>query len=187
MHPMLREIRNKVRRHLHGMARDERGVSAIEFAMVLPIMVALYVGAAEFSNALTIDRRVTAVASATADLIAQAEQVNSAELNDIFEAASAIMMPYSATPVKIKATSVVADENNDTRVDWSAAMHDTPYAKNAAFPLPDGLTQPFTSVIVAEVEYTYLPPVGEHITGGIKLSDTFYLRPRRSLTVPKTD
>lgn len=184
---MLRHIFRSARRHMRGVARDERGVSAIEFAMVLPIMVALYVGAVEFSNALTIDRRVTAVASSTADLIAQAEQISSADLADIFEAASSIMVPYPAGLIKIKATSVVADENNDTRVDWSAALHDTPHAKNSTFPLPDGLTQPFTSVIVAEVSYTYTPPVGEHITGGITLTDTFYLRPRRSLTVPKTD
>ncbi|MEC9368140.1 MAG: TadE/TadG family type IV pilus assembly protein [Pseudomonadota bacterium] len=180
---MMTGLSNLLSRALH----DQKGVSAIEFAMVLPVMVALYVGSVELSHTLTIDRRVTAVASATADLIAQSEQVSTGDLNDIFEAASSIMTPYSATPIKIKATSVVADQNNNTKVEWSAALHDTPYAPNTSFPLPEGLTQPFTSVIVAEVSYTYTPPIGENMTGGITLTDKFYLRPRRSLTVAKTN
>jgi hypothetical protein len=42
-------------------------------------------------------------------------------------------------------------------------------------------------VIVAEVSYTYTPPVGEFLTGGLTMQDTFYLRPRRSLTVEKVN
>lgn len=178
------------RRAWNGMScwrRDERGVSAVEFAMILPIMIVLYIGAVEFSHALTIDRRVTSVASAAADLVAQSEEITDAELLDIFEASTSIMLPYTADPISIVLTSVVADENNDTTVAWSAAHNGTPHGENTAFSLPDGLTQPFSSVIVAEVSYSYDPPVGEFLTGGITMTDTFYLRPRRSLTVEKTD
>lgn len=166
---------------------DERGISAVEFALILPIMLTMYIGAVEFSHALTIDRRVTAVASAAADLVAQAEQVSDSDLNDIFEASTTIMMPYSATPISIVLTSVVADEENRTKVAWSAAHNGTPHAEGTDFTVPDGLTQPFSSVIVAEVSYNYTPPVGEFLTGGITMTDKFYLRPRRSLTVEKTN
>lgn len=165
--------------------RNSDGLSAVEFALIVPIMIMLYVGAVEFSHALTIDRRVTTVASATADLVAQAETITDAQIEDVFEAASSILSPYSTSPLSIVVTSVVADDDNKTTVDWSAARNATPHAENAAFPLPEGLTQPFSSVIVAEVRYDYQPTVGEYITGGITLTETFYLRPRRSLTVVK--
>ena len=54
--------------------RDSRGVAAIEFAMIVPIMSAMFIGAVEVSQAITVDRRVTQVASSTADLVARAEK-----------------------------------------------------------------------------------------------------------------
>lgn len=54
--------------------RDRRGVAAIEFALIVPIMSAMFIGAVELSQVITVDRRVTQVASATADLVARAEK-----------------------------------------------------------------------------------------------------------------
>lgn len=170
---------------LAALWRDRRGISAVEFALIVPIMITLYVGAVEFSHALTIDRRVTTVASSAADLVAQSEELTDSELQDIFKAAGSIMAPYSTSPLKMVLTSVVADVNNKTTVDWSAASSGSAYAKNANFALPAGLTQPFSSVIVAEVTYNYDPAVGQFLSGGITMTEKFYLRPRRSLKVAK--
>ena len=93
------------------------------------------------------------------------------------------MQPYSSTPISIVLTSVVADEDNNTNVSWSCAHNGAAYADDSAYTLPAGLTQPFSSVIVAEVTYSYTPPIGEFISGSLEMSETFYLRPRRSLTV----
>ena len=176
-------IVSTLRNSLRALADDTRGVSAVEFALILPIMVTMYIGAVEFSSALTVDRRVSSVASAAADLAAQSEQVTSNSVQDIFTAATSIMLPYSATSISIVLTSVVADANNDTTVDWSCAQNGSPKSDGAAYTLPTGLTQPFSSVIVAEVAYSYTPPIGQFLTGGVNMSETFYLRPRRSLTV----
>lgn len=177
-------------RHMRGLkalaaefARDARGLSAVEFAFILPVMIIMYVGAVEFSHALTVDRRVTSVASSAADLTAQAEQVTAAEVQDIFTAATSIMMPYTADPISIVISSVVADEDNATTVDWSCGHNAAARTEGEAITLPAGLTQPFSSVILAEVTYAYEPPLGKYMTGGITMSETFYLRPRRSLTV----
>jgi Flp pilus assembly protein TadG len=172
--------------HVGNLAQDIRGLSAVEFALILPIMITMYIGAVEFSHALTVDRRVTSVASAAADLTAQAEQVTSASMQDIFTASTSIMTPYSTAPISIVVTSVVADANNDTTVDWSCAYNGSPHSKGSGFSLPAGLTQPFSSVIVAEVTYNFMPTVGRYMTGGINMKDEFYLRPRRSLTVEMT-
>lgn len=163
--------------------QDNSGLSAIEFALILPLMIAMYAGAVELSHALTIDRRVTSVASAAADLVAQSEEVSGNDLEDIFAASSTIMLPYSATPISIVLSSVVADEDNETKVAWSCAHNGSARSEGQTMSLPEGLTQPFSSVILAEVTYDYQPPIGYYITGGITMTETFYLRPRRSLTV----
>ena len=169
----------------NAFLRDEKGLGAIEFAIIVPLMVTMYLGAVEFGHALTIDRRVTSTASATADLVAQVEQVNDADIADIFAAATSILSPYNTAPLSIVVSSVYADENNDTKVRWSESHNGTAHAPESAYSLPPGLTQPFSSVIVAEVSYTYDPPVGQFLTGGVTMSETFYLKPRRSLEVEK--
>lgn len=182
--PHIRHMIVKARSGLRALARDTKGVSAVEFALLLPIMITMYIGAVEFSHALTVDRRVTAVASAASDLVAQSEEVNSGAVQDIFTAATSILLPYSAAPISIVLSSVVADSNNDTTVGWSCAHNGgAAHSTGSAYTLPEGLTQPFSSVIVAEVSYSYQPPIGHYMTGGISMDEIFYLRPRRSLTV----
>ncbi|MDA7949709.1 MAG: pilus assembly protein [Hyphomicrobiaceae bacterium] len=167
---------------------DRSGVAVIEFALIMPVLIALYFGAVELSDAMTVDRRITAIASTSADLAAQAEELPSGEVGDIFDAASSIMQPYSADDVSIVLTSVVADEENNTTVDWSCSNGDEgAHPLGSAFTLPPNLTQPFTSVIVAEVTYTYNSFLSHFITTPINMEETFYLRPRRSLTVALPD
>lgn len=168
---------------IRDVSRDKSGISAIEFALILPVMITMYIGAVEFSHALTVDRRVSSVASAVADLTAQTDKISASEVQDIFNASSSIMTPYTASPLSIVVTSVRANEDNDTTVSWSCALNGSQHAPDSEFTVPDGLTQPFSSIIVAEVTYSYTPPIGHMITGGLTMSEKFYLRPRRSLEV----
>jgi Flp pilus assembly protein TadG len=170
---------------------DKRGVSAIEFALIAPVLLVLYVGAVEFSNALTIDRRVAIVTSTAADLVAQEKTTSNADLQDVVKAATSILSPYPDAPLKVVLSSVVADENNAGKVAWSyAANGGTARAKNSSYTVPPGLTQANSSVIVAEVTYDFSPLLnlsGLPNPGFFKMSKTFYARPRKSLQVTKSD
>lgn len=165
---------------------DQRGVSAIEFAFIAPIMVVLFLGAVEASRALTVDRRVTSVASTAADLTAQVKQISNSDLDDIFAASSAILTPFSTQPLSIVVSSVVADVDNNTKVEWSRAnANGTARACGSAFAVPAGLTQAGSSVIVSEVTYTYTPTFGASVFPGLTMTETFYLRPRQSVKIAK--
>jgi Flp pilus assembly protein TadG len=174
---------------------DRRGVSAIEFTLIAPILILAYVGAVELGTALTIDRRVSTVASTAADLVAQEKTTSNADLQDVVAAATTILAPYLASPysptqLKIALTSVVADQNNAGKVDWSYASNGaTARAKNSSYPTPTGLTQANGSVIVAEVTYDFKPLVNikAFTPGSFKMTRTFYARPRKSVKVTKTD
>jgi Flp pilus assembly protein TadG len=170
---------------------DRRGVSAVEFALIAPLLIVLYVGAIEVGNALTISRRTSAVASTAADLAAQVKTVSNSDLQDIASAASSILTPSATTPLKIVLSSVVADQNNTPKVAWSYATNGAiPRATNSNYTLPPGLTQANSSVIVAEVTYAFTPLLnlsGFFNPGSFTMSRTFYARPRKSLTVAKTN
>ena len=172
------------------IVRDRRGVSAVEFALILPTMIVLYLGIAETGNAITVYRRMSSVASTAADLTAQTKTVSTADLNDIVSASSAILSPYPTTPLKIVLSSVVADASNNGKVAWSYSNKGSGRAPNSAYPVPAGLTEPSSSVIVAEITYAFTPLVdlkSFYSPGSFNMKRTFYSRPRRSLTVAKTN
>ena len=174
--------------------RDRRGVSAIEFALIAPILILLYVGVAEIGNALTIFRRTSTVAMTASDLTAQVKKVSTDDLKDIVAASSSILAPYgstSPTPLKIVISSVVADQDNKTTVAWSyASSGASALGEKSDYPVPTGLTEPNSSVIVAEITYAFTPLLGlTEIFSPVpfEIKRTFYARPRRSLTVAKTN
>jgi Flp pilus assembly protein TadG len=145
----------------------------------------------EFSNALTIDRRVSIVTSTAADLVAQEKTTSNADLQDVVEAATSIMSPYPDAPLKVVLSSVVADQNNNGKVAWSYASNGgAARAKSSSYAVPPGLTQANSSVIVAEVTYDFSPLLnlsGLPNPGFFKMSKTFYARPRKSLQVAKSN
>jgi len=179
------------RQWLRDAVRNRNGVAAVEFALILPILLTMYFGVVEMGNALTISRRTAMVASTAADLVAQDKTTTATGLKDASAAAKSILTPVDTAPLKIVLSSVVADANNVGKVDWSCASGAgaTPRAKNSNYSVPTGLTQANSSVIVAEVTYAYKPMVGSTYfnPGSYNMTRTFYARPRKSLKVDKTD
>lgn len=169
-------------------SQDDKGLAAVEFAMIAPMLIGLLIGAVEVGTALTVDRRVASFASAAADLVSQTDKVSKSDLKDVFELSRAIMVPYGTSKLKLTLSSVVADEDNVTTVEWSEGLNGgTALAEGANYKLPNDLTQAYSSVVVSEVDYEYTSPFSWYITGPITMSATYFLRPRKSPKVEKTD
>ena len=159
--------------------RDERGMTAVEFALVFPLMLLLYMGAVDVSLLLTADRKITSVASTTADLVAQAETVDASALTDIYEAATAILSPMSTTDLSIVVTSIIVDEDGDPEVDWSNARNGTLRTSTSGLDIPAGMIVEGGSIVVAEVSYLYDGVLGKFVGENVQIGDAFYLRPRK--------
>lgn len=166
--------------------RDQRGVSAIEFAFIFPLMVTMYLGAVDISMVLTADRKITALASTAADLVAQAETLNAAQLGDIYDAASEILSPLPTEGLTIVVTSIELDEDDDPAVDWSDAENGSPRTSVNDLTIPAGMIDAGGSVILAEVTYQYDSIITAFIGQNFELSDRFFLRPRQSAKVEFT-
>ena len=67
-------------------AQDRRGVSAVEFAMLLPLMLTLYLGTVEISQGVGIDRKVTLTTRTVADLASQVSSINNADMTNMLNA-----------------------------------------------------------------------------------------------------
>src|SRR5882724_10887062 len=89
---------------MRRFARDSRGAAAVEFALVTPLMLTMYFGMVELSSGVAIDRKVTLVSRTLSDLVAQATAVTNTDISNVFNASSAMMTPYLATPLTAKLT-----------------------------------------------------------------------------------
>jgi len=163
--------------------RDSKGMSAVEFGLLLPVMTVMYFGAVEISSGLIAHRKATAVASTAADLAAQAMVLSNSDVNDIFGASRAILEPFDATGVEIILTSASDQGSGNIRVDWSDGFNTTAHATGTTINVPDNLVFTNGSVIIAEVTYTYSSTMGKYLTGTQVMEDVFYARPRRTLVV----
>jgi Flp pilus assembly protein TadG len=173
-------------RLLRRCARETRGVAAIEFAMILPIMIIMLLGTVELGDALTVDRDVANVASSTADLVARCSQVASADVSDIMNIGTSLMGRYPVSKMTIQLISLQADSKLNLTVLWSRDRTGAqPYAAGSSYPaIPAGLVEANGGVVISKVTYAYTSPIGHYIHGTITMNETFFNHPRKSTTVP---
>jgi Flp pilus assembly protein TadG len=183
---MLSRIAAHAQNLTRRFARDDRGVSAVEFAMLLPLMVTLYLGSVEVSQGIAADRKVTMTARAVADLVAQVSTVNNAGMSNVLAAASSVMTPYDVSKAKVTVSLITIDANGNATISWSDSLNGTARTKGAAVTLPSALKVANTSLVWGEASYSYSPVVGYVISGTLNLKDQIYMRPRLSDTITRT-
>src|SRR4051812_6496823 len=166
-------------------AQDRRGVSAVEFAMLLPLMITLYLGSVEISQGIGIDRKVTLTTRTVADLASQVSSINNADMTNMLNASAAVIAPYDTSKLKVTVSAVTIDSSGVAKVAWSDTLNGTKRAVGATVTLPAALNVANTTLIWSEVAYSYTPAIGYVITGTLNLSDQIYMRPRLSDTVTR--
>ncbi len=174
-----------LRRSGRAIRRGESGVVMMEFALVLPILVVMFIGLVEFTEAFTVTRKLAAVANTVSDLVAQETTVTDADLDDISLIGDQLIKPYSATPMSLIIVSVVSDIDNKTTVAW--AYPPTAYVAGADFNLPQAdMMGPNSSLILTEATYDFTPTVA-HFLGTFNITERSYFKPRMTPLVAKTD
>jgi Flp pilus assembly protein TadG len=175
---------------LRRFSGDEAGVALVEAAFVFPLMILMYLGSVAITMGVTTDRKLTLLARSLGDIVAQGTTITSAQIDDIFESARAVMYPYNSSTavlrmrvsnVRINAAGTLA------RVCWSLS-HNGGYTRGPGDDvtnlIPEDLRIANSYLIVPEVEYDYDPVVGADITGGrIVLKDVLFMRARQSTQV----
>jgi Flp pilus assembly protein TadG len=173
----------RLTRRLSAFRGDQRGISAVEFAMLLPLMVTLYFGVVEISQGVAAHRKVTLTARTIADLASQVTSINNTDMSNMMNATSAVLSPFDVALVKVTVTAVSIDANGIAKVVWSDTLNGTARAIDSTVTVPPALNVVNTQLVWSEVSYAYTPAVGHAITGTLNLFDQIYMRPRLSETI----
>jgi Flp pilus assembly protein TadG len=170
----------RVSQRAANLLADRRGVAAVEFALLLPLMLLLYLGGVEVSQAVSIDRKLTLTVRTAADVASQSATLTSSDISDILKASAAVMTPYSNSELKLTVSAVDIDSNGKATVGWSRTLNGTARSKGQIVAVPNNLKVANTTLIWSEGSYGYQPTIGYVLTGTLTLSDQLYMRPRVS-------
>jgi Flp pilus assembly protein TadG len=179
----------RLRSALARFRADRRGISAVEFAILLPVMVSLYIGSVEISQAVSANRKVTLAASTVANIVTQYPSISaSGTMPDILNASSSVLNPFQVSNAKVVVSCIYIDNQGNATVSWSQALNGTarPVGQTMTIPSTDsggsgvghGLDIANTTLVLGEVTYAYTPQLGYVITGTLNLSSQMYMRPR---------
>lgn len=134
------------------LRQDRQGVGAVEFAIIFPVLLALYITAFELTIGFSVYKRATHAAGTIADLVSQQVSVNKAYLKTMPDVASAIFVPYATTGLDLKISGIQVDANRVARINWSwSQSNQRPYPANSVVNLPDNLRQPNAFLVHAEL------------------------------------
>lgn len=180
-----RYLQRRVRRLGRHLLRDNSGLAAVEFAMILPLMLVMFFGTIEVTSGVAVNRKVTIVTRTLSDLTSQASSVTDAQLANFFAASAAIMTPYSATPVRATVSQVKVDGKTlKATIVWSKGAK--PHGVGDTVSVPDGLkpVAPASDIYLIWSEVSYLfKPLSHYTVTDVNLADETYTRPRQSACV----
>jgi hypothetical protein len=173
-----------------SLLRSRDGVAATEFAFIAPIMVLLFVGVLEASDALTTSRKVTLSVNTLSDLVSQETTVTEDALDDLFVGMEDIIDSRDIA-VDFRVVSLIVDpDTNDVVVHWSYdSAGSEPYAPGTAYTgsVDATLLDTATSLVVSEVSYAFTSKISSKLIPPVTLAKTAARWPRRSARVQLCD
>lgn len=168
------------------MKRDTSGMAAIEFVFIVPLMLVIFFGTIELSNGVAADRKVTMTARTLSDLVSQNTNVTNLQMTNFFTMGSAIMTPYSGTPMTLRVSAVNINGSGQATIAWSDGNGIAGRTVGSTVTVPAGLIVNNTQLIWSEIAYTYTPAVGYVMKTAVTLNDVCYTRPRQSTSVTRS-
>jgi Flp pilus assembly protein TadG len=181
---------SRLREQIQRFTVNKRGVAAIEFAMLFPLMVMVCFGTIQASTGYSVDRKVSITVRSLSDLISQNATITDTQIANAFATGKAMMSPYSDAGLKSKISQIYVEPVTlQAKVKWSKASGTGAVAHtcNEVVSIPSALQVSGTYLILSEISYDFQPVVGHDIRLKIvptfTMTDKMYTRPRQSLNV----
>jgi Flp pilus assembly protein TadG len=158
-----------------------RGVAAIEFAIILPILVTLFLASVDAARAIAIYTKVRAATYALGAITNQYATIQSTDMLAIVGATSVVLAPYSSSPVVVVISQIKVTSATKAQVNWSATLNGTALTQTSSVTVPTNFASCSSYpcyLIYGQVSYTYTPLFTSFAKSAFTLSDSLYVTPR---------
>lgn len=167
-----------------GFVRSDEGVALLEFALILPILLLLYVGTIEVASLMSNLRKLDLFTRTIGDFAGGVATPSRQEIDGMFKASRVVLMPFDGASVEIvvSAVGVVGTVASGPMQVCSsiAAANATPRAVNDKPPVspPAELRVGGARMLLVETRMPYQPRTGSLFTSlfGQSLSGVVFSR-----------
>jgi Flp pilus assembly protein TadG len=177
-------------RSLRSLWRETRGVAAIEFALLVPILTVVLAAVVDFGQAFAASRKVNQISYRIADVISQSDEWRSSDVSNILTGAKSIILPFDMSNLEIVLTIVDVDKSGKETVEWSRADGTTAYTAGKASPvtIPAAIKENEVQFVAVEVTYSLSTPFAKllkPVTGrdSYSFDESYILYPRVGETI----
>lgn len=181
----LQMMKSGLSNRLSSMRRDNRGIAAIEFALLVPILIVILAAVVDFGQAFAANRKINQISYKIADVISQSAEWQDSEVSAVLTGAKSIVLPFETSGLKIVLTVIDVDDSGKETVAWSRASGTTAYMAGQASPvtIPAKIKENDMQFVAVEVTYALATPFTsllEPITGRSSYSfdESYILYPR---------
>ena len=190
-----------IRRRTLRLWQDRRGIAAIEFALIVPILLVMYFVTMEASQAIETNKKVSRIGNMVADLVTQQQSVVAADLDAIMKIGTSTLQPYNRSTPAIIVTGIQmsSDAIPKANVAWSRKLENGTFGSGITtgteIAIPPALAIAGTFLVKVDSNLGYKPLIvwatgGQQALGltdalnNIAMGESYLLRPR---TVARLD
>lgn len=170
-----------MKQRIYKLTKNTDGLAATESAFILPLLFILLLGLFDLGQALVIDQKLTAATYTAADLITRKSFINDEDLDNAVGGAQLVIDPYNRAPFGVDIVGIEFDEDDNPTTLWRHTVNMTanPNLPDSA----DGLGVEGEGVVAVSAAYRYTPLFSQLITGDVNMTETTYMRGRRTSLV----
>jgi Flp pilus assembly protein TadG len=187
----------KMRNLCSRLTKSEDGVGAVEFALIVPVLLILYVGALELSVAMSIDKKVAKATSISADLITQGVSTDKTTLQEMLGVAKSVVAPFDSSSMNMQVVGIQVDASGNPTIAWSwDETNSSPLTDGDPITIPTAFEIPNTFLLQTTVDMDHdllmlVPGGGGGISGflerTVNLGKVYYLHQREAETITCSD
>jgi Flp pilus assembly protein TadG len=163
-----------------------QGVAAMEFAMLLPLLLLVLFGTIELGTAVVVKTKLRTVASTVVGIANQYSTIQNADMTAILGAAAAVVTPYPVSKASVVISEITINSSGKATVTWSDALNGTARTAGSSIAVPSGVSIANTVLLLSEVSYLYTPALGYAMTGSMTLTSSLYGTPRNGTAIARS-